>query len=243
MATSQEPHIRVVFTEGGKGGVGKTEIAVNLATWYESQGIRPRLLDFDVENTEKSGFQNFMPQAEKLNIHAPGALDHFFEACECDDRVVLADLGAGAGASMFDWFEKMFEDSTAMNIRFTAVGVTTNDPGAVISILQWADKLRRRADYLIVLNAMRAVDESFDYWNDEPSVARFIELCKPQVIQVDARVPEFQTELRNEEVTLADVIDGKANSRFFKKTMQVVRARRYQRNIYEGFGSARRILA
>lgn len=242
MSKSQTAPIRVVFTEGGKGGVGKTEIAVNLATWYHSKGIQPTLLDFDVENTEKSGFQNFMPQAEKLDIHTAGALDHFFEACECDDRVVLADLGAGAGASTFDWFEKMFEDSKAMNIRFTAVGVTTNDPGAVISILQWADKLRKRADYLIVLNAMRAADETFDYWKDEPSVAKFVELCKPHVMEIDARVPDFQTELRNEEVTLADVIEGKANSLFFKKTMQIVRARRYQRNLYHGFDKAGAIL-
>ena len=242
MSKSQAAPIRVIFTEGGKGGVGKTEIAVNLATWYQSQGIKPRLLDFDVENTEKSGFQSFMPQAEKLDIHAPGALDHFFEACECDDSVVLADMGAGAGASTFDWFEKMFEDSAAMNIRFTAVGVTTNDPGAVISILQWADKLRRRADYLIVLNAMRVTDESFDYWNDEPSVAKFVELCNPHVMQVDARVPDFQTELRNEEITLADVIEGKGDSPYFKKTMQIVRARRYQRNLYRGFDAAAEIL-
>jgi len=242
MAKPQNPHVRVVFTEGGKGGVGKTEIAVNLATWYESKGIKPRLLDFDVENTEKSGFQNFMPRAEKLNIHAPGALDHFFEACECDDRVVLADMGAGAGASTFDWFEKMFDESDALNIRFTAVGVTTNEPGAVISILQWADKLRKRADYLIALNAMRAADESFEYWHDEPSVAKFTQLCKPHVMQVDARVPDFQTELRNEEITLEDIIGGKSVSPFFRKTMQIVRAKRYRSNLYTGFHLARSIL-
>lgn len=61
-------------------------------------------------------------------------------------------------------------------------------------------------------------------------------------MQVDARVPEFQTELRNEEVTLSDVIDGNTNSPFFKKSMQVVRARRYLRNLYQGFGAAKAIL-
>ncbi len=242
MNTTKQAPIRVVFTQGGKGGVGKTEIAINLATWYHSQGIRPKLIDFDTENSQKSGLKNFMPEAEKIDLHQPGALDHFFAACETEDRVVLADLGAGAGAATFDWFEKMFEESEAMNIRFTAVGVTTNDPGAVISILQWADKLRRRVDYLIVLNALRASDEAFDYWHDEPSVAKFVELCQPHVMQVDARVPEFQTELRNEELTLADVVERRTDSPYFVKTMQIVRARRYLRNLYGGFQAAQAVL-
>ena len=174
MPQNQPSPIRVVFTEGGKGGVGKTEIAINLATWYERQGIKPKLIDFDAENTDKSGLKSFLPEATKLDIHAPGALDHFFDACETDDRVVLADMGAGAGAATYDWFEKMFEDSREMNIRFTAVGVTTNDPGAVISILQWAKHLKRRVDYLVVLNALRATDETFDYWRQDPSVEKFV---------------------------------------------------------------------
>ena len=44
---------------------------------------------------------------------------------------------------------------------------------------------------------------------------------------------EFQTVLRNDEVTLSDVIAGKANSPFFKKVVQIVTARRYQRNLYQ----------
>ena len=58
-------------------------------------------------------------------------------------------------------------------------------------------------------------------------------------MQIDARICEFQTELRNRELTLEDVIAGKTDSPFFKKTMQIVRARRYQRNLYQGFESAR----
>lgn len=242
MPQNQPSPIRVVFTEGGKGGVGKTEIAINLATWYQRQGITPKLIDFDAENTDKSGLKSFLPEATKLDIHAAGALDHFFEACETEDKVVLADMGAGAGAATYDWFEKMFEDSQEMNIRFTAVGVTTNDPGAVISILQWAKQLKRRVDYLVVLNALRASDETFDYWHQDPSVEKFVRLYKPHVMETDARIAEFQTELRNQEISLADVIDGKTDSPFFKRTMQIVRARRYQRNLYLGFDDAKGIL-
>lgn len=242
MSPTKPSPVRVVFTEGGKGGVGKTEIAINLTTWYQRQGIKPKLIDFDAENTDKSGLKSFMSEAIKLDIHGPGALDHFFEACDTEEGVVLADMGAGAGATTYDWFGKMFEDSREMNIRFTAIGVTTNDPGAVISILQWAKQLQRKVSYLVVLNELRATDGDFEYWHEDPSVRDFVRICEPHVMQVDARIAEFQTELRNKELTLADVVDGKTDSPFFKRTMQIVRAKRYQRNLYAGFDDACDIL-
>ena len=242
MSKSTTDSIRVVFTQGGKGGVGKTEIAVNLATWYRRQGVEPKLIDFDAENTDKSSLQGFMPEAMKFDLHQPGALDHFFEACESDHGVVLADMGAGAGAATYEWFERMFEDAQAMNMRFTAIGVATNDPGAVVSILRWAEHLRNRVDYLVVLNEMRSSDAKFEYWHEDPDVRNFVSLAQPHVMQIDARISEFQTELRNRELTLEDVIAGKTDSPFFKKTMQIVRARRYQRNLYLGFKNAEDVL-
>jgi len=71
---------RAVFTQGGKGGVGKTEVAKALAGWYRAIGLEPRLLDFDVENAKNGGFQGYYPEAVKLDIHKEGALDAFFSA-------------------------------------------------------------------------------------------------------------------------------------------------------------------
>ncbi|MGK0185687.1 MAG: MinD-like ATPase involved in chromosome partitioning or flagellar assembly [Verrucomicrobiales bacterium] len=241
MSSNQSP-IRVVFTEGGKGGVGKTEIAISLATWYQSQGISPRFIDFDTENTDKSGLKNFVPDAVRFDIHTPGALDHFFEVCDTGDRVVLADMGAGAGSATYDWFEKMFDDSRDMNIRFTAIGVTTNDPGAVLSVLRWAKHLQQQVDYLIVLNETSETDRTFEYWHDNPLVRKFAEAFKPVVMRSDVRIAEFQSELRNQELSLDDVIERRTDSPFFRNTMQIVRARRYQRTLYTGFDSASDIL-
>ncbi len=234
--------IRVVFTEGGKGGVGKTEIAINLATWYRNRGIEPKLIDFDAENTKKSGLKSFLPEATKLNTHDPGALDHFFEVCSTEHQVVLADLGAGTGEATYHWFRKMYDVSRQMNMRFTALGVTTNDPGAVISVLQWAEELQRRVDYLVVLNETRESDEAFEYWNEDSSVKEFVRIFQPRVMRAAARVDEFQTELRNCEITLDDVIEGRTDSPYFRNPMQIVRARYYQQNLYEGFDNAEAIL-
>jgi cellulose biosynthesis protein BcsQ len=45
---------RVVFTMGGKGGVGKTGLMVALAEWFEAHEIPFTLLDLDTENKART---------------------------------------------------------------------------------------------------------------------------------------------------------------------------------------------
>lgn len=235
--------IRVVFTQGGKGGVAKTEVMLSLVSWFRHRGIEPRLLDFDIENTNKSGFQNFYPEAKKLDVHVQGALDDFFDVCDdAEGRVVLADLGAGAGTATYDWFDRAFADATDLGIEFTSIGVTNNDAGAVQSILTWGKKLKNRVRYLIVLNELQEHGSPFEYWSDSSEVKRFCELVSPSIIRMRARIPEFQAEIRNRSTTLQRVIDGHVDTAFLKQTKNVVRARSYQREMFEGFDSAASIL-
>ena len=233
---------RVVFTQGGKGGVGKTEVALALASWYAEQSISPVLIDFDAENLNNSALKNFYPGAMKLDVHSEGALDELFEVCDQGAPVVLADLGSGAGIPTYQWFDKAFDLAAEMDIRFTAVGVTTNDPGSVQSILRWADRLQDQVSYLIVFNEMRTAGCSFGYWHDDPRVASFSEIFKPVGMTMDARVDEFQTSLRNHMVTLQQIIEGKTGVPFFGKMKNIMRAKRYQRDLFAGFDRARHIL-
>ena len=169
---------RVVFTQGGKGGAGKTEVALALASWYAEQSISPVLIDFDAENLNNSALKNFYPGAMKLDVHSEGALDELFEVCDQGAPVVLADLGSGAGIPTYQWFDKAFDLAAEMDIRFTAVGVTTNDPGSVQSILRWADRLQDQVSYLIVFNEMRTAGCSFGYWHDDPRVGAAMDLFR-----------------------------------------------------------------
>ena len=178
---------RIVFTQGGKGGVAKTEVALSLVSWYRAQGFAPALLDFDVENGNKSGLANFFPEGTKFDVHREGALDEFFDACDGGKRIVLADLGAGAGTATAAWFEQAFEDAMDLSIQFTAVGVLTNDAGAVQSVLQWATYLQNRVDYLIALNEMREPGCAFEYWHEEPAVEQFTKLFSPNIMTMAAR--------------------------------------------------------
>ena len=234
---------RVVFTEGGKGGVAKTEVVLSVVAWYHQQGIPTFLLDFDIENTDKSGLQNFYPEAIKLDVHKEGALDEFFEICNRDeDEVIVADLGAGAGAATFSWFDQTFEDAQDFDICFTAIGVTTNEADSVQSILKWASHLQDRVDYLIVLNEMKERNSEFEYWHDEKAVKSFVKTLNPNIMKMGMRVQEFQSELRNQTTTLQKVLVGDVNTAFLRKPKNLARARRYQRELFAGFDKAAEIL-
>lgn len=241
-ATAASKPKRIVFMEHGKGGVGRTEIAINLATWYQRQGLKPRFIDFDTEDNARGGFKSFIPDVAGIDIHAPGALDHFYEVCDTDDRVLLADMGAGSVTATREWLTRNQDTLTEMNIRITAVGVATNDPGAITTILQWAAALQNSVDYLVVLNPIQACDQSFEYWHEVSSVKDFVRIRKPHVIQTEARIAEFQGELRNLQLTLDDVAEQRTDSPFFKPTRQIVRAKRYLSNLYTAFETASDIL-
>jgi hypothetical protein len=50
---------RVVFTMGGKGGIGKTGLMVALAEWFEANEIPFTLLDLDTENKARGSLKHF----------------------------------------------------------------------------------------------------------------------------------------------------------------------------------------
>ena len=234
--------IRIVFTEGGKGGVGKTEIAVCLATWYQRQGIHPKLIDFGAEENAKSCLQSFLPEAAKLDSGKAGALDHFFAGLDDHEGVILADMNAGAGTSMREWIDNVRLETRELNIRFTAVCVTTNEPDAIHSVLQSAKRLQDNVDYLIVLNRLQSPRCDFCYWHDSPEVAEFVRALEPTVIEMRSREVRFQAEVRNHAVTLEDIMNRKAEPTFFQYARNTAHARHCLRQIYGEFGKAAGIL-
>ena len=233
---------RAIFTQGGKGGVGKTEVALALASWYKAKGYEPVLLDFDVENANNSGFKSFYPEAEKLDIHKEGSLDAFFSAFDSGADIVLADLAGGSSNAAQAWFDEAASYATDLNVSFTAVGVTTNDAGSIQSILKWGGHLQDAVDYLIVLNEMRSPRCDFSYWFEDPNIADFTEKMQPFVMRMKARLEEFQAEVRNHACTLESIIAGEVDPEFFRYTRNIVRAKIYQRQLFEGFADASEIL-
>src|SRR5258708_35971393 len=115
---------RVVFTMGGKGGVGKTGLMVALAEWFEANEIPFTLLDLDMENKARGSLKHFFNgSVAKVNIHTPAGLDTFVDHLESCAAIILADMGAGSGQVARDWFDAMYEDIAATGPRFTAVAI------------------------------------------------------------------------------------------------------------------------
>jgi CobQ/CobB/MinD/ParA nucleotide binding domain len=136
---------RVVFTMGGKGGVGKTGVVVALAEWFRANEIPITLLDLDTENKARGSLKHFFDgTVTKVDVHTPAGLDAFVDHLDGSVSIILADMGAGAGQVAADWFDSMHEDVATTGVRFTAVGIVTPDPASVESVLAWASRLQDR---------------------------------------------------------------------------------------------------
>jgi hypothetical protein len=222
---------RVVFTEGGKGGVGKTAFSSLLVEWYAKQGTPYTLLDLDTENKSRGSLAHYFPETRKVDIHTSEGLDAFVDVLDEGIPVVIADMGAGAGAVASRWFESMFASVDEMGVAFTAIGLVTPDPASVESVLGWADALQHRVQYLIVKNALTDPAD-FSYWENEPAAAEFRKAFKPKEISMEYRIPKVENPARQYGLTLDKIANRQVGVPELQQTTVVIRAQSYRRNLF-----------
>ncbi|HEY5743423.1 MAG TPA: hypothetical protein VIS99_12875 [Terrimicrobiaceae bacterium] len=233
---------RIVFTEGGKGGVGKTTLLLSLIDYYDAQKVSYYLADFDIENQAKSGLKYWHKGAEKIDIHTRTGLDRLIDlAMDSEEDIILADMGAGSGAVAHKWFADIYPELSGAGVAATAIGVVTADPGSVASILTWAGALKNQVSYLIVLNELENEGEPFTYWHSKEA-SQFRELAKPVVITMHSRRPDLEQAARNHGVTLAQIADRKAKVPELTAASIVMRAQSYRRRLDAAFERAAEIL-
>lgn len=232
---------RVVFTMGGKGGVGKTGVMVALAEWFLANEIPVTLLDLDTENKARGSLKHFFNgSVTKVNIHTPAGLDAFVDHLDSGTPIILADMGAGAGQVAADWFESMYEDVAATGVRFTAVGVVTPDPASVESILAWASRLQDRVEYVVIENATSALAD-FTYWKSTEQANRFREAFSPEILNMEFRLAELENPIRQYGIQLGQVADRKAPIEELKRASLIMRAQSYRRRLFSEFDRARQV--
>jgi MinD-like ATPase involved in chromosome partitioning or flagellar assembly len=230
---------RVVFTMGGKGGVGKTGVVVALAEWFATNEIPFTLLDLDTENKARGSLKHFFDgTVTKVDVHTPAGLDAFVDHLDGGTPIILADMGAGAGQVASDWFDSMYEDVAATGVRFTAVGVVTPDPASVESVLAWANRLQDKVEYVIVENATSALAD-FAYWRSTKQANRFCEALSPTVLQMEFRLAELENPLRQHGIQLGQVADRKTVVDELKRASLIMRAQSYRRRLFSEFDRAR----
>lgn len=241
-AATETASKRVILSMGGKGGVGKTSVIAGLTEWFDANDIPVKLLDLDTENKARGSLAHFFGErAPKVNIHTPAGLDAFVDHLADGEPLILADMGAGAGRVTHDWFDTMYPDVAEAGIVFTAIGVVTDDPASVESVLAWAARLQRRVAYLIVENALTEHAE-FTYWRASEQALHFQEVFHPAVIRMDYRLADLEKGTRNYGVTLGAVADRKTLAPELQKASLVMRAQSYRRRMFAEFEKVKELL-
>jgi MinD-like ATPase involved in chromosome partitioning or flagellar assembly len=230
---------RVVFTMGGKGGVGKTGVVVALAEWFQANEIPVTLLDLDTENKARGSLKHFFNgTVTKVDVHTPAGLDAFVDHLDNGTPIILADMGAGAGQVAAGWFDSMYEDVAATGVRFTAVGIVTPDPASVESVLAWANRLQERVEYVIVENATSALAD-FTYWRSTKQANQFRQVLTPAILQMEFRLAELENPLRQHGIQLGQVADRKTAVDELKRASLIMRAQSYRRRLFSEFDRTR----
>jgi len=222
---------RVVFTEGGKGGVGKTAFTSLLVEWYAANRTPHTLLDLDTENKARGSLAHFFPGARKVDIHTSEGLDSFVDVLDEGTPIVIADMGAGAGAVAHRWFDAMFSSVAEIGVAFTAIGVITPDPASVESVLAWAGALQHRVQYLIVKNTLTDPAD-FSYWENDPAAEQFRRTFRTKEISMEYRLPKVENPARQHGLTLNTIADRRTDVPELQQTTVVMRAQAYRRNLF-----------
>ena len=232
---------RVVFTQGGKGGVGKTTLANDMADWYRGRGISVKMLDFDWENEAASGFSFFNKEAEKFNINEPGSLDAILAILDdSQNDVMLIDQAAASGQKTFEWFAEVGETAREMGIVFTSVGLVTADPGSVESVMKWTAALDDTADYLIVKNKMENPSEQFSAWHKNKLAQELSHEFDYREVVMGSRLAEFEELIRTTGVTPAQAAEAKKGE--LASTRWKIRAKSYAKQAGEMLDSVSDLL-
>jgi GTPase SAR1 family protein len=234
---------RLVLTQGGKGGTGKTTLMTALADWYDEKQYPYTLIDLDTEASKARGslVHYFPGKAAKVDIHKPEGLDQLLNVLQDGPPIVIADMGAGAGQAAYAWFDDVYEGARELGVAFTTIGLLTPDPATVDSVLKWAGALQGRTDYLIVKNAVNN-PSSFDVWEQAPRAEQFRKTLKPQIIEMEYHHPTVEYPARNHGLTVGRIAARQHDVAELNQFTVVIRAQAYRRHMYAEFDRVKEIL-
>ena len=200
---------QIIFTEGAKGGGGKTTLLSSLADFFLAESIPVKLVDADIDNKSRGSLSHLFRGTPKIDIRTDHGLDQFIGLVLDDNaQTVLADLGAASSKETWAWFEQMHDSVREEGIRFLAIGLVTNDSSTTSAILDWANALQNRVDYLVVKN--KVAGEDFGYLFESEPGQRFLQLAKPAIIEMERRLPDIQQELNDRGLSLRQALDASA---------------------------------
>ena len=221
---------------GGKGGGGKTSFMTSLADFLHAENCPVTLIDCDIENKVHGSLSHFFKEATKVDINSDRGLDEFVEKALGDDApMVLADLGAGSGRVTFKWFEQMHAAVVEAGVSFLAIGVLTSEVATAETVINWANALKNRTEYLIVRNHRNGDD--FSSLESSETGQRFLKASKAPIIDMEGRIEDIQRELDKRGLSLRKALNAPAEvaGPLLSRAITKMRLRGYQIRIEEQF--------
>lgn len=202
--TQQQSKKTLIFTLGGKGGVGKTLSLVTAADYLASKNIPFAAFDCDTENAGKdSAFSASIPTAGRPNLRSLKDCDKLLTAAaEGEFNVTLADLPANASGDFLEWWDQVITEETleALNLRLVGIGVITPEPGTLASVGEWCRRMESKCEYVIAMN--QRVDQRVQIEPDQlfteyysPTGRAFAQLATPKEVVIPALTPSAMTHL------------------------------------------------
>jgi len=210
--------IKMLCTQGSKGGVGKTFFAAQVASWLKAQGRRYVVIDLDTENVN-SGLQHYIREATKIDIHTIETLDILLNASQTAD-IVLVDMPAANGYMFFDWMHKNYETCDELGIEFVIFCLINSAPGTVENVLHWANALQNfNMSFLPVLNPMTESNAQFEIWKKAKEVSQFKAVFGDQEILLPSIREDIAPYLALAGLTLQDALLTEENKDTLPKAL------------------------
>jgi hypothetical protein len=167
---------KIIFTMGGKGGVGKTLSLVTLIEALQNEGRSFSLIDADRENDKAGGISHFFPDATAADLRDKATIDALLETA-ADIPLTLIDLPANASGDFVGWFQEATDPEVLkeLSIELYAIGVVTPEVASWQSVGKWVAALNQNCKYVIVLNHLKesrvekTKEQIFDYYFQSPA--------------------------------------------------------------------------
>ena len=217
----------------GKGGVGKSFLAVNLVQYLKDKAIAFVACDSDNEN---STLKRFHPDAEFINLAQSRSLDDMFRALERADLVIV-DCRAASTDVFLRYFAAI--DIAAvlrtLDARLTLLMPVNHEADSLDQVQRMVEAMADHARFIIIRNQVHA--ESFSLYDKSAVRVRLLKQLDAKEITMP-RMEEWLVEGLNR-VNLTITAAAKHESFYLLDRQRLVT---WQRRLYEQIGSAADLL-
>jgi hypothetical protein len=223
----------VIFTIGGKGGVGKSWIMGLLIDWYKTLGIQFHVVDLDNENNTLS---RFYPEAEFIEVSSEKDLDGMIEKIiESETQVTLIDMRAASTDRIEPWLRKfeLFDSIREEHgVWFTAIGVVDSSADSVSNIGYWAQdilKSHKNIRYVIAQNKVRGEELTYPGSKEAKEYRETLDLIEIEIPKLEEWLHQ---KLEVDDLRIGSALAVTDSTSPLTKFMTKARLKKYQQAVF-----------